>query len=189
MSTPSLYLFFIKTRRPTKIAMLKPFQNKYPEKFSDDTVKLHSVFAGFNPSFFGEIEQFFCEKRFQRDEEFEISKPEDIFFAIVKNGEIHVSETLSKNKEKIDYNLKKGGSFGAPNIFDPNFSSFSCRIIETTEILTLSFNDFLDLSNKQSVVTNKLSLNLSNIICDRLVNLNNEYIKLYYQKKILTNKG
>lgn len=165
--------------------MLKPFQNKYPEKFSDDTVKNHSVFAGFTPSFFNDIEQFFQEKLLQSDEIIEISNPDDVFFAIVKSGEIHVAELLNQSKEKIEYDLTSGGSIGAPNIFDPNFSSISCRIIETAEILTLSFNDFLDLTNNQSVVTNKFYLNLCNIICDRLVNLNNEYITLYYKKKLL----
>jgi len=166
--------------------MLKPFQNKYPEKFSDDIIKNHSVFAGFTPSFFIEIEQFFQETLLQSDEIIEISNPDDVFFAIVKSGEIHVAEVLNQSNEKIEYDLTNGGSIGAANIFDPNFSSISCRIIETAEILTLSSSDFLDLTNNQSIVTNKLYLNLSNIICDRLVNLNDEYITLYYNKKILT---
>jgi len=151
MSTPSLYLSFAITLRSTITAMLKPFHNRYPEKFADDNIKNHSVFAGFTPSFFSEIEQFFTEKKMPSGKNFEISKPDAVFFSIIKSGEIHVTETIHQSKEKIEYDLKRGGAIGAPNIFDQNFSSISCRVIETAKILSLSFNDFLNLTTKLSI--------------------------------------
>ena len=160
--------------------MLKYFKKSYPAKFSDDSITSHPIFAGFSPSKISDLEPWFQEKSYPAGADFTISDPDNALFAIVKSGVIQIHEKLSKGKVENTFEVRRGQSFGEHNLVDPGFSALACRVIEPAELLILRHKEFKERTRKNSHTVNRFYLNLSNIISDRLVELNNEYITLYW---------
>ena len=159
--------------------MFKYFKKGYPAKFSDDSITSHPIFAGLSPSKFSDLEPWFQEQSYPAGADFTISNPDNALFAIVKSGVIQVHEKLCKAKMENTFSVRRGQSFGEHNLVEPGFSILACRVIEPAELLMLRYKEFQEMTRKNSHTVNRFYLNLSNIISDRLVELDNEYITLY----------
>ena len=166
--------------------MLKYLKKSYPAKFSDDCIKSHPIFAGFSPTKFSALEPWFEEKTHPAGADFTVSSPDNALFAIVKTGIIQIHEKLCKGKVENTFTVKRGQSFGERNLIDPEFSIITCRVTEPAELLVLRYKNFQGMKRKNSHTVNKFYLNLSNIISEQLVELNDEYISLYCNHIIKT---
>lgn len=173
----TIYIFTISKLYLVK--MFKYFKKMYSAKFSDDSVTSHPIFAGFKPSKISHLEHWFQEQSRPAGTDFTISNPDNALFAIVKSGVIQVHEKLCKGKMENIFSVGRGQSFGEHNLFDPDFSILACRVIEDAELLILRHKEFQEMTHKNLHTVNRFYMNLSNIISDRLVELDNEYITLY----------
>ncbi len=137
-------------------------------------------FAEFRSSFFTYIEPYFEEHSFDTGTVFTCSGPVDTRFSIIKKGSVEVKETLRDSLGKQIVLLESGQSFGEANLVDPEFSSLTCTVAAPSQILILTYDNFRKMTGRNVRTTNKYYLNLTNIISERLVELNREFISLYY---------
>ncbi len=137
-------------------------------------------FAEFRSSFFTSIEPYFEEHYFDTSTVFTCSGPVDTRFGIIKKGSVEVKETLRDSLAEQIVLLKSGQSFGEANLVDPEFSSLTCTIAEPSQILILTYDNFRKMTGRNVRAANKYYLNLTNIISERLVDLNKEFISLYH---------
>lgn len=91
-----------------------------------------------------------------------------------------MKETLRDSLGKQIVLLESGQSFGEANLVDPEFSSLTCTVAAPSQILILTYDNFRKMTGRNVRTTNKYYLNLTNIISERLVELNREFISLYY---------
>jgi len=153
-------------------------RKKYPAIFSHEAVHAHPVFAGIKPSSMDEIAPFFGERAYEADESFMCG---DLFF-IVKSGTVRVHEKPDSDLKAEVYELKAGQSAGEHNLVRPEFSVLDCRVLESAGLLVLDSGAFGRLTQKCTRTTNRLYLNLSALICERLERLDREYVRRYFQK-------
>lgn len=160
------------------------FKKNYPEKFSDPVIKSHPVFAGFKQSDYCILDPYFIVKVYNTGDTFQISDPESAFFAVVKTGKLQIKESICHNDQTNEITSGPGDSFGDANVIVPEYSKLECTVTERAELIQLSYSEFNTLLNKNLEIANRLFLNFSNIICERLIHLNKEFISLYFNKLI-----
>ena len=156
------------------------FQKQCPEKFSDTIIREHPVFSEFSRSFFSVLDPYFEEISYDSGVVFTCSGPGDALFGIIKYGLVDVKETIRDGLGENFQTITAGQSFGEANLVDPDFSILSCTVKDQASILIVRCENFRNFTGKHTRAANRFCLNLSNIISERLVDLNKEYISLQY---------
>jgi CRP-like cAMP-binding protein len=154
------------------------FKRKFPEIFSDPAVRKNPMFAGFNALSLRDIAPFFYEQKYEAGESLKFT---DTFF-IVKTGLLQITEIFNGSNYEDSKKLTPGESAGDLNLLRPGFMQLNCKALETTELIQIEREGFLNLAEIGIRSANRFYLNLCTMLCARYDDLNNRYTRLYLEK-------